>query len=324
MHSLRRALTLLPAALLLALLAPSAGQAAGKPVVTIGIAEQLPDLFAQPLFRQLGAGSVRIVVPWDYRLQDKGFRAFIDDYLNRARIARAESLVVFAASPQKRRTPTVSRYRSEIKRFIRGHRSVKSYSAWNEPNLCGQGLCFNPKLAAAYAKALASACRRCNVLAADLVVAPPIKNKEIDAGLYARQMRRLGHLRAKIWGIHNYTDANRFQTKWTKKALKDMPGQIWFDEVAGMVHRPRHKGRIPNGYQYSANVRRSAKVLRYIFKRLVRVSSRVKRVYVYQWSAETPKNWDSGILDNKFRPRPAYRVIQKAINRARSRRGRLG
>lgn len=324
MHSLRRVLTLLPAVLVLALAAAPAGHAAPTPVPVIGIADQLPDMFSQPLFGQLGTGSVRIVVPWDYRFQNKGFRGYIDNYLARALAVRVDPLVVFAASPQKRKTPTVSRYGSEIKSFIRSHPGVKSYSAWNEPNLCGQGLCFNPKLAASYAQALASACRGCNVIAADLVVAPPIKNKEIDAGLYARQMRRLGHLRAKIWGIHNYTDANRFQSTWTKKAIRDMPGDIWFDEVAGMVHRPRHTGQIPNGYQYPASVSRSAKVLDFIFKRLVKVSSRVKRVYVYQWSAETPKNWDSGLLDNRFRKRPAYTVLQKAINRARSRGGRLG
>ena len=51
-----------------------------------------------------------------------------------------------------------------------------------------------------------------------------------------------------------------------------------------------------------------------LLTRLARVSPRVKRVYFYNW---TPgPTWDSGLMDRRGRPRPAYQVIRSWLSRS--------
>ena len=55
--------------------------------------------------------------------------------------------------------------------------------------------------------------------------------------------------------------------------LKAVRGQVWFTETGGIVHFP-HRPFSP---------RRAAKATKFMF-RLARMSRRINRVYIYQWT----------------------------------------
>ncbi len=282
-----------------------------KRTTAIGISDETAAMFQNPTFQGLGAGAVRVTVPIDYRKR-KHSRERIESWLAGAKAGRYDIFVTFTRASARGKPPTPRAYGSFVRSFVRAHPYVRRYSPWNEQNLCTQLLCRDPKLAAAYYAQLARACRTCTIVAAELVVAPPLPGRLIEAGAYGRMMMRYG-VRPRVWGFHNYTDANRLQTTWTRKAARVLPGQIWYSETGGMVHRPPYRGAKPPGYRYPASVSHQAKAIRYLFGPLARVTSRVKRIYVYQWFAGPPRGWDSGLVDSMLRPRPALATVRRAI-----------
>ena len=61
-------------------------------------------------------------------------------------------------------------------------------------------------------------------------------------------------------------------------------------------------------------VSHAAKVTEFVFARLARLSSRIKRVYIYQWNGPGPKaTWDSGLIGPNGSPRPAYDVFVRQL-----------
>lgn len=285
----------------------------GAPVRSIGVADQVQTFFFDRRFTSLGVKPVRLVLTWDV-LRNATERTGAEYWLRLAKQEKLDVLIVFARNDQ-RPLPGVATYRRAVRAFVHRHPEVRTYAAWNEANLCSSRLCHRPQLAARYYKAMRTACRRCRVIGAELVAAPPIKNL-VEAGTYARRMRRAGHVSPRLWAFHPYTDANRFQTRWLRRAMRSTPGQVWLDEVGGMVHRPPYKGRKPHGYEYGAGVRRSAKVLHFIFHGLRRMSSRITRVYIYQWDSGAPRSWDSALVA-AGKARPGYRELKAAVEAAR-------
>ena len=63
---------------------------------------------------------------------------------------------------------------------------------------------------AAYWRAIRLACPGCRVLAAELLDAPNLAS-------WARAFRRAARTEPKLWGLHNYLDANRFTTGYTRR-----------------------------------------------------------------------------------------------------------
>jgi hypothetical protein len=66
--------------------------------------------------------------------------------------------------------------------------------------------------------------------------------------------------------------------------------------------------------------------MRFLFDRLVHLSPRIKRVYVYHFVNQgRGASWDSGVLDPHGRPRPSFNVLTRFLARAeRARRARDG
>jgi len=53
-----------------------------------------------------------------------------------------------------------------------------------------------------------------------------------------------------------------------------------------------------------------------VFDRLARLSGRVARVYLYQWTAGThrPEPWDSALIGRHGTPRPAFWVLVQELH----------
>ena len=241
------------------------------------------------------------------RLRSESQRAETDAYLKAAGAAGVRVLLGFghARDPDKAHDlPSVKAFEREVVRFRARYPWVTDYLTWNEANHCSQPTCRNPERAAQFYLALRKHCRGCRIVAADLLDGSKM------VGWAQRFQKAVGNRRV-IWGLHNYIDANRFRTRGTRALLRAVKGDIWFTETGGLVVR-----RNGSTVEFPGSTRHAAKATSWVF-RLAALSPRVKRVYFYHWSpAPTPRpTWDSALVDRHDRPRPAYAILLKWLQK---------
>jgi hypothetical protein len=306
--SLRR--LLLPAVLLLcAALAAPAGAA-----VRVGMGDQDPRMFDQPTFQALKIKRVRYLVPWDWYKSDTQqgeMRAF----LSRARQARADVLVHFTArrgcyqtgnrysKARACRAPSVSTYRGSFNRFRRAYPFVRTYGVWNEANHISQPIYKNPKRAAQYFLAARKACRRCTLVAADVLDIRGMRP-------YLQRFLRFAQGKAKIFGLHNYQDVNRVQQDGTRSILRTVPGQVWMTETGGILSFLPNFPRSPS--RQKARTRNMFKLAARYDTRVKGMRAKITRLYNYQWSgAEPGAAFDAGLVNPDGSPRPAYDAFRR-------------
>jgi hypothetical protein len=293
----RRCLTML-VVLLAALSAASSAQA-----LTIGIADQKPDMFSDPRFLAGDIQYARRAVAWD-ALTSPTQTAQIDAWMNAARAAHVNPLISFThSSTNRRKLPTPERLLYEFRRFRVRYPWVTDYATWNEANHCGEPTCHRPELVAAYWRKLRRACPSCRILAAEVLDMPNMTS-------WVKAFRRRAKVEPRYWGIHNYIDANRLRTTGTRRLLRAVKGQVWFTETGGIVSRTnRRKVTFPESAEHAA------KATRFLFDDLIPLSRRITRVYLYHWNSEPgPKTWDSALIGPTGKPRPAYRVLQRVLS----------
>ena len=280
-----------------------AGAAAAPALaLTVGIADNKPDMFRDPRFHAAGVRFARLSVGWD-ALSSPWQVAEIDTWLGAARAADVEPLVSFGHSRTDRRSvPTPERFLFEFRRFRERYPWVKEYAAWNEANHCGEPTCHRPRLVAAYYRNMRRECPDCRILAAEVLDTPNMVR-------WVRAFRRAAHEEPRYWGLHNYVDANRRRTRGTRRLLRAVKGLVWFTETGGIV--ARHN---PHRITFPESAHHAAVATRFVFRRLVALSKRATRVYIYQWNAgPPPTTWDSGLIGPTGRTRPAYRVVARAL-----------
>jgi hypothetical protein len=306
-----RTFLLVPLLIAAAVLAmPNAAGAAAE----VGLSEQDASMFSNPWFAKLDARHARVVVGWDV-LRNDWERAQLDHWLAAARAAGVRPLVSFAASRRKgrgRMLPSRAAFRREVLAFRRAYPRVRDFVTWNEANHSSQPTYRRPDRAAVYFDVLAAACRGCRIAAADVLD----DKKNLESWLAAFQ-RRARH-RPRIWGLHNYIDANRFDDEGTRRMLAAVKGRIWFTETGGLVQRYQRKRPGKRARWVRHSLRHAADATRYVL-RLAEVNRRVQRVYLYHWSASKAKSntWDSALINRWGNPRPAYRVVRSWLKRRR-------
>ncbi len=302
----RRAALALALLSVLACLGTVAAQAqAGVPLV--GIADQKPEMFSDPLFGELGVRTARLVVPWD--AMDGGFeRTELFAWLGAARAAGVTPLLSFGHSRRLGREklrPSPAALQRQFRRVRVNFPWVTEFVTWNEPNHCSQPLCRRPELAARYFDALTRACARCTILGAEVLDTPNMAS-------WVRRFRAAAKHEPRAWGLHNYVDANRFGTKGTRTLLRVTRGKIWFTETGGIVSRTA-RAKIP----FEESPSHAADATRWLFDRLVPLSPRIRRVYLYHWNPAGPRDkWDSALINPHGRPREAFRVALARVRRA--------
>lgn len=305
-------LALLAGALLAGALVPRPAAARGSSELAVGIADQKTSFFTDPLFTELHVTKVRRVVPWDAMNVDYE-RADLDAWLGAARRAGTRPLISFGHSRragQRRVAPTVAAFVASFRKLRARYPWVTEFAVWNEPNLCGEPLCHRPQLAARYYDALHAACARCTILAAEVLDGPTMTT-------WVRAFLKAVHHTPRVWGLHNYLDANRLRTSGTSRLLQLVTGQIWFTETGGIVKRrtARKAGGFPETQAHAGIA------TRWIFDRLVTLSPRISRVYIYHWNpGGTRDSWDSALVNLDGTPRTSFRVVRdrvQALTRAR-------
>jgi hypothetical protein len=295
---------LVVAALAFAAALPAPVHAKGPPV-RVGIGDQKTQMFSDPRFQELGIRLARLTVPWD-ALETDWQRQELDDWLFAARMAHVDPLITFSHSRlpgQRRVLPTPGRFAYEFNLFRHRYPWVKTFATWNEVNHCGEPTCKKVGLVVRYYHAMRRLCPSCRVVAAELLDFPNMTK-------WVRRFQKLNHGQPRYWGVHNYRDANRLQTTNTRKLLKATKAKIWLTETGGIVNRLNK-----SSVYFEQSPQHAALATRWVFDRLVPLSSRIQRVYIYDWNASTPTDtWDSALIGPDGRTRPAFRVLERVLD----------
>jgi len=291
-----------------ALIVPASASA-----LVVGIADQKPDMFYSPLFASLNVQYARVSVSWD-AMEHPWETAEVDAWMDGARAAGVMPLVGFGHSrTNRRKLPTPSRFKYDFQQFRKRYPWVTTFATWNEANHCGEPTCHRPELVSSYYRSLRRACPKCTILGAELLDMP---NMASWVDQYQRHLGRRKSPRPRYWGLHNYLDANRLRTTGTKTLLKHTTGQVWFTETGGIVKRRQTK----NTVTFPESTAHAATATRWVFNKLVPLSRRITRVYLYQWSSAKGENWDSGLVDLKGKGRPALTVVRSQLKILQKRR----
>jgi hypothetical protein len=301
-------------ALLAAALVAATGSACAPPArarVTIGIGQQTPELFTSRYWRALRAPHVRYVAPWD-AMGDRRQRAAVDAYMAAAKRAGAKVMIGFEHSLRTARSakvlPSSARFKRAFRAWHKRYPRVRDWIPWNEANGVGGLTWKRADRAAAYFNVATRVCRRCNIVAGDVLDVANMTS-------WIRRFLSYTRTRPRIWGLHNYRDANYLSSSATRRLLRLVRGQIWFTETGGVVRmRVRVHGRI---HERNYGIQHAARATRHVLN-LARLSPRITRIYLYHWRAPTKfTTWDSALLDARLRPRPGYRALLAWLTGAR-------
>lgn len=297
--------------------ASSKGSAHAAASYLTGIGDEQTEMFTNPLWLQLRTKITRYIAPYDAAVRPYSLG------LARAWIAAAEArhqqvLVAFYHSeytPTK--MPSLAVYQRDVQKFIKLFPNVRQYQPWNETNRGNVPHLFSSPSAMESAKdykALKSVCHGCTVLGLDILDGPSVSPSLRYIAEFKRDIVRLKTSMPSLWGLHNYSDTNRFSSSRTRAILAAVPGQVWLTETGGIV---QFGGAFPN--KKDSGLTRAAKALSFMFK-LASSNSRIRRLYIFQWSGATgAARFDAGLTDPQYNPRPGYVSVCRQLRAARCR-----
>lgn len=281
-------------------------EGAGGRELIVGIGDQNPETFRDRRLTSLGVRHARLFTPWNSIFRH---RAELDRWLNAVTAAGMEPFVAFNHATGQRcparpcSAPSVAQFRRAFEAFRKRYPTVKVLSTWNEANHQTQPLARDPERAAAYYDAMRAECRDCTIVAADVL-------GDKTAAPWVRRFRAAAKSRPTLWGLHNYTDTNRFRSRGTRDFLAAVPGRVWITETGGIVKFTNVRGRgLP------PSEKRAERAIRQMFK-LARLSPRIERLYIYQWRVKNPREaFDAGLIGPGNRPRPGLETLKRELGR---------
>lgn len=298
-----------------------AANAARKPVAhaastyMTGLGDESPEMFSDADAQQLKTRIARYIAPYDavahsYSL-DKA-KAWI-------RYAEGQHMQILVAFYHSEYSPThlpsVAQYKHYVQKFIKLFPRVHQYQAWDESNRGNiRGVLASPSASATaqYYQALIRVCKGCTAVGLDVLDANDISPTLQYISEFKREIGKLRTVMPKIWGLHNYSDINRFESWRTRQLSRALGGQIWLTETGGIV---QFGGAFPN--RYGSGLKRAAKVVSYMFN-VAASQPRIKRLYIYNWLGGNARTrFDAGLTDNHHRPRPGYVIVCKHLHGAK-------
>jgi hypothetical protein len=327
-----RPLTLLPVSLVCAVLLVTATGALAGPAdhspgtsssprahasasYLTGIGDQQTEMFSNPLWQQLHTKIARYIAPYDAAVRPYSLQ-LAQQWIAAAEARHQQVLVAFYHSeytPTK--MPSLSAYAKDVQKFVKLFPKVRQYQAWNETNRGNVAHLFHSPSAvesAKFYKALKSVCRGCTIIGLDILDGPSVSPSLRYVAEFKREIVRLKVAMPQLWGLHNYSDTNRFQSTRTRAILAAVPGQVWLTETGGIV---KFGGAFPN--KKGSGLKRASKALAYMFG-LASSNSRIKRLYIFQWSGSTGAvRFDAGLTDPHFNPRLGYVTVCRQLRAAK-------
>ena len=297
-------------ALVLVLAAPAV--AGARTGVRVGIGDQHAGMFDQPAFAALKLRRARYFISWD-AIRRPAELAAADAYVDRARRARVSVLLHVSTndiSGRRGKLPSTTAYRRYVGRLVRHFRArgVHDWGVWNEANHRSQPTWRSPRQAARYYRVMRRICRGCAIVALDV----------LDQRGVARYIRRWYSAlsrslqsRARLVGIHNYSDTNRFRSRGTRSIIRTVRrysrhARFWMTETGGVVNF---------GRSFPCSTRRAAKAVSYMFTLARRYRRYVKRLYAYNWTGDGCRGYafDAGLTSPTGTRRAAYYVFKRRL-----------
>ena len=320
-----RIVRLLLCLLALGVAVPLAARSASAPKhPLIGIGDNKPDLFGDPRFLALGIKYVRYDVSWD-ALSVPDQRAETTHWLNAAHAHGLTVLITIdhskrviyrhvpgrkkpKAFSQSRVLPTAAQYIKAFKAFRARFPWVTEFATWDETNYYGEATFNKAALVAAYYKGMRAACPKCTILAAEFLDVP--KHAAVPMSTWAKEFIKYAGEQPKYWGLNNYEDANHLDSAGTRSLLAAVRGKVWLAETGGIVDR--HNGT--TNPDFPQNAAHAAAVDRYLLTKVGAISSRIERIYLYEWNAQTPRDsWDTALISYTGAPRESYMVLAQTL-----------
>jgi hypothetical protein len=301
--------------------AKPAAKPAHKPVAhaastyMTGLGDESPEMFSDADAQQLKTRIARYIAPYDavahsYSL-DKA-----KAWIKYAEGQHMQILVAFYHSEYSpTHLPSVAEYKHYVQKFIKLFPRVHQYQAWDESNRGNiRGVLASPSASATakYYQALIRVCKGCTAVGLDVLDANDISPTLQYISEFKREIGKLRTVMPKIWGLHNYSDINRFESWRTRQLSRALGGQIWLTETGGIV---QFGGAFPN--RYGSGLKRAAKVVSYMFN-VAASQPQIKRLYIYNWLGGNARTrFDAGLTDNHHRPRPGYVIVCKHLHGAK-------
>jgi hypothetical protein len=278
--------------------------------VLVGIGEQDASMFTDPLFTDLGVRRARYFPSWNVALKPQE-RVWMDQWITQARNTGTEPLISFFASlgsacPRRPcKLPTVRQFTRAFKAFRKRWPDVRVISPWNEANHRSQPTFKHPKRAAQYYNVVRKYCKRCTIVAADVI-------DEVNMERWLKVFKRTAK-KPRIWGLHNYRDTNKRKGQrlgGTRRLLKAVKGDIWLTETGGIV-----KFVLPNRHTlFPYSEPRANTATKRMFRLARRYRGRIKRLYIYHWKQPGGDNrFDAGLVRRDGSPRPAYATVRNQL-----------
>jgi hypothetical protein len=286
--------------------------------VAVGIGDQNVAMFDNPLFQALAIKKVRYFIKWDM-IDRPGELALADAWVNRATALRQQVLMHVSSNDltnlKAAKLPSVREYKAKVGRLVARYRplGVRTWGAMNEANHASQPTWNNPRRAAQYFLALRSICKRCTILALDV-----LDQRGVDRYIN-RFYAALGRRRslAKFVGIHNYSDTNRRRDTGTRLIVDTVkarnPGaQFWLTETGGVAKFGRSFPCDPAKPRRAE--RRQARAVDFMFTLTRRFRADIRRLYVYNFTSDDcAGRFDSGVVRRNGSARPAYDTLKRQI-----------
>lgn len=291
-----------------AVLAVCAAAAPAKTRVAIGLGDQSAAIFGAKSFRALKVRKVRYFIRWDAMRVGYARRA-ADQYVRAARRAGVRVLMHITTNDYRHgraKLPSTRAYRSSVGRLVRRYErmGVREFGVWNEANHVSEPTYRNPRRAAQYFHLMRSLCTTCTIVALDVL---DQRGTESYIRRFYRALSRRDRSAARLVGIHNYGDTNRFRTTGTRDIIRSVHrynrrARFWFTETGGIVRL---------GRSFRCSTSRAARAVKYMFSLARRYRAQVSRLYAYNYFA--PKKactgFDSGLVTSRGTPRKGYRVF---------------
>jgi len=313
---LRRAAVPLFAAL--AVLAVPA-TAPAKVNVSVGIGDQNAKMFSDPLYKALALKKTRYFIEWNAIDQPAELQkavAFVATARNNGVKVLLHVSTDDINSVPRRPLPSVKAYNTKVKALYKIFKplGVKDWGVWNEANHKSQPTSKNPKRAAQFFLKMRSFCKGCNIVALDVLDQRGVEK-------YVRRwFKGLGHKnrkKAKIIGIHNYSEVNRKNkpsnkypgTKRIISAARESnrSAKFWYTETGGIVTLST---------SFPCDPTRAANRTAYMFKLAKANKKFIKRLYTFNWTP-TPNcltaRFDAGLVNPNGTARPAYAVFKSKL-----------
>jgi hypothetical protein len=309
--TMRRFLALLLASATVAVLAlPSA--AGARTSVAIGIGDQQPGMFGQSAFKALKFKKVRYFIRWD-AIRSPGDLAKADAFVAGAKADGARVLMHISTNnfaAKKAKLPSVAQYKRDVGKLVRRYKAkgVTDWGVWNEANHKSQPTYKSPTRAAQFFVAMRGLCRGCTIVALDV----------LDQAGVQRYIQRFyaalsptSRSRARIVGIHNYSDVNRLRTTGTRTIIRtakryNRHATFWLTETGGVVNF---------GGAFRCSQSRASNRISYLFKITKQLRGDLDRVYVYNWTGDGCKgtSFDAGLTNPDGSLRPGYTTVKNAL-----------